>query len=1073
MTDARFCHATLMELYISRSKARSILLNHLHNPTLRLRRVLSFNIVRTVIVFIILFVSRTTAESHDIGFQLGEAGQVSVAVYDAQGKMFRELSRGAKMEAGEYHLKWDGFDRYGKPAPAGEYAWRLLRTPGFTREFQVNVGTNPGWTPFDLWPGNHQGPTSLAIDPDTNMYIGSMSSEGPPHIIKTSLDGRKKFWGNGNTLADDGLIGMTRVGELLYVLFRDATLDVLRADTGAEVSSLRVGISKLPSIGHQKMRLYDLIHPDDPEANKRPIDRQQVARMVLGGGKDFLVVTYKQYDEVRFFRPKDGVIPMTRSIHVTEPKGCCVAPDGRVFVVSGRTIVVVDQETGNVRQIANDPELVSPTRVAYDAVNDDLLVIQRNESLDHVRRYHASDGKLVAIYGRVAGRISGDFNPLDFGALLDIVADGEGGFFTAEEFPRRVAHFRGREHHELVVQWLGGMPWGALCSLDPADPTIVYYAPDGKHCAKARIDYAAGTWTLTRLYDLPESFGRAPLGSRWVQPAAMLPGFGQRSYWGVRHVGNSTFLVNYGREQGGCAAVARVDEQHNRIMPVAFLGGLHPSFAGTNPPPWWLEALKRAAIDPVKAAQNGLGFSWSDTNQNGKIDVEEIQLGSLGRTWSEAHCFIDRNWNIYYALAGPGPIPSAANRFQKVPLKKPDHPAWLVIPNEGQSDLPVWNWDHASRATAAYPQGESALGATMPLGIYHDKQSNTYTVCNTRFDWNRADVPADNWPNNITTASRFQKWNSAGVFQWSVGLHTAAPNRPPGEFSQVRGILGELRGCLVVLDAREPASVWTPDGLYAGSLYGERTQDGLPHVPYNEVYQDDNHWGLIMQTPGSDVLWGGMSHNSTPIYRIHGWDDWERQSGKIRVNSPATGALWKGNGLPAEYFANTDLSGEPALRRTDPDIWFGPIGGAFRQIKARTPWFSGADQSTFHDTQFSARWHGFFEVPFSEDFTFVAYSYGRPKLSGSKVRLWLNGKLIIDEWKDVKLDKVTDPHPTRACRAQPVSLTAGQLVPIRLEYAAAGGDGDHLHLFVGSKTLDLRHVPSALLYSERPFSTKK
>src|SRR4029453_3769204 len=102
MTDAQLCHATLMELCISRSKARSILLNHLHNPTLRLRRVFSFNIMRTVIVFIILFVSRTTAESHDIGFQLGEAGQVSVAVYDAQGRLSRELSRGAKREPGDY-----------------------------------------------------------------------------------------------------------------------------------------------------------------------------------------------------------------------------------------------------------------------------------------------------------------------------------------------------------------------------------------------------------------------------------------------------------------------------------------------------------------------------------------------------------------------------------------------------------------------------------------------------------------------------------------------------------------------------------------------------------------------------------------------------------------------------------------------------------------------------------------------------------------------------------------------------------------------------------------------------------
>ena len=104
-------------------------------------------------------VSNTPAKSYDISFRLKEAGQVSVAVYDTQGKMLREFSRGTRMEPGEHHLTWDGLDRYGKPAPAGDYQWRLLRTPGFTREFLVNVGTNPGWTPFDLWPGNHRGPT--------------------------------------------------------------------------------------------------------------------------------------------------------------------------------------------------------------------------------------------------------------------------------------------------------------------------------------------------------------------------------------------------------------------------------------------------------------------------------------------------------------------------------------------------------------------------------------------------------------------------------------------------------------------------------------------------------------------------------------------------------------------------------------------------------------------------------------------------------------------------------------------------------------------------------------------------
>jgi hypothetical protein len=52
--------------------------------------------------------------------------------------------------------------------------------------------------------------------------------------------------------------------------------------------------------------------------------------------------------------------------------------------------------------------------------------------------------------------------------------------------------------------------------------------------------------------------------------------------------------------------------------------------------------------------------------------------------------------------------------------------------------------------------------------------------------------------------------------------------------------------------------------------------------------------------------------------------------------------------------------------------------------------------------------------------------------------------------------------------SKPVALSAGQLVPIRLEYDAAGGDQAHLHLFFGSDSIDLRHIPQALLYSQKP-----
>lgn len=1001
---------------------------------------------------------RVAAESHDISFQIKESGNVSVAVYDVRGKMLRELACGVKMEAGEYHLSWDGLDRYGQPVPpAGEYEWRLLETPGFTREFLVNVGTNPGWSPFDVWPGNHIGSTRLLVDADTNLYIGSPGAEGPPHLLKMSADGKQKLWSSaGKWELSDGLIGMARVGQTLYLLFWDGTLRIVNEESGAPF----LADPKLKRFSRQPFANLD--DASDPDAEKMTEEEKHIVRhggatMALAGGKDFLVVTYQKHDEVRFLWPHEDGFIKTNSVRVPAPKGCCVAPDGRVFAVSGTSIVQVNSETGKVTPIVNDPELISPTRIAFDAVNDDLLVIQHGENLDDVRRYHVPDGKLVAAYGRSAGRTYGVFNPLDWGSLSDIVADGRGGFFTVEEFPRRVAHFSGREHHQLVAQWFGGMQWGALCALDPANPTTVYVFLDYKHCGQGKIDYTNRTWTLTHLYDLPEGFSWY-LGKE--SHRNMFPNFGGQSFWEVRHVDGETFLVNNGRMQGGGAAVVKVDEKENRIVPVALLGVLNRNTDVANPPPWWLEALKRAGYANSKNYFEHLAFSWSDINHNGKIDNDEIRLGSLNVTRGEAHCFVDSQWNVYH------PLPtSMANGHAML------SPAWLVISNEGSATLPVWNWDHAHPASAAYSKEEEAFGATYPFGIFHDRDGGTYMVCNAKVDLKKPDLPPLTWPNNRTVASRFQKWDANGKLEWSVGLHTVSKDRPPGEFAQVRGIFGEARDCLVVVDACDPATVWTRDGLFAGSLLGRRANDGLPDIAYANLFYDDNHWGQILETPQGDVLWGAMSVNSTPIYRISGWDNWKRQSGKLTLRQPSLPARWKGDGLQAEYFANANLSGAPELRRKDADIWFGPMWGDHQYVRALR---SGADSLALTNFQSfgSARWAGFFEPPLSENFTFAIYTYGhsfRDGIHGSKIRLWVNGQLVIDQWDDVKQEKVPAGETrTRVCISQPIKLNAGQLVPIKLECVADGGDEAHLHLFYGSDSIDLRHVPQSLLYSKMP-----
>jgi hypothetical protein len=987
-------------------------------------------------------------------YQLKQPGQVSAAVYDSTGRQVRTLLTGQKQEAGRHTLQWDGLDRSGHPMPSGSYEWRVLRTPGFTREFMVNVGTNSTWSPWDWWPGNHAGPTTVMIDREESLYVGSISSEGPPDMLKLSLDGRRKFWDAGAGGQRDGLMQIARIDDALYLLDYDARLWIRRADTGREF----YGHPQRRKFADKHLPFADLLHAGDSRPTQPKSGNRKIPPMCLAAGRDYLVVTYRDHDEVRFLWPSVDRIAKTRQVHVSAPQGVTVAPDGRVFVVSERTIVQVDPESGLVKELVRDLQQQYPTRVAFDPAFKDLLVAQRGPEVNHVRRYSAADGHLVAVYGRLAGRTYGLFNPLDWDTIQDIAADGRGGFVTVEDFPRRVAHFQGRERHQLVRQWFGGMEWEALCTLDPADPTIVYVFPDHKHCGRGKIDYGNRNWTLTHLYDLPENFSWH-LGRDFHR--AMFPAFGEQSFWTARHVGENTFLVNNGVGYGAEGiSVIRVDEQDQKLVPVARLGVLHPSVDKAKPPGWWLAAMSRAGFDRRRSGVSNFCYSWSDSNHNGKIDLGEVVLAHQNFGYTASQFYVDQHWNVY-RVGQPvkGALPSLA----------------LMIPNRGRDpQYPVWNWDDARPLRGRLLSDD--LGGLRPesRGIFRDSQGSVFEVFNGLSDQNASDNPPTNWPNNRSGASRFVKWNGSGAREWAVGVHVDDEHLPPGGFADVRAVLGEVRGCLVMLDARSPATVWTRDGLYAGSFLDRRANDGLPDAIYEKpptmrLIRNDHGWGQVLETPAGDVIWGALSFQSTPFFRIRGWDGWERHGGTLVLDEPMPAARWQGTGLRGEYFSNIDLRGEPVLTRTDPNLWFGPLSGDHRQFKARNPWFIMRESQPLDPGSCSARWTGFVEAPLTDEYYFIAYTYGRAdqnKKSGSKVRLWIDGKQAIDEWSQVGLKKAESSIRTRGCQSVPIALRAGQRVPIRLDYAASGGNEAHLHLYWRSGALDQRHVPQSLLYPD-------
>jgi len=123
-----------------------------------------------------------------------------------------------------------------------------------------------------------------------------------------------------------------------------------------------------------------------------------------------------------------------------------------------------------------------------------------------------------------------------------------------------------------------------------------------------------------------------------------------------------------------------------------------------------------------------------------------------------------------------------------------------------------------------------------------------------------------------------------------------------------------------------------------------------------------------------------------------------------------------GTGLDGSYFNNVKLEGAPVLKRVDPVINF--------------QWNNAAPGAGVPADKFSARWTGQILAPSTASYTFFTRS-------DDGVRLWVNGKLLIDNWTG---------HSAVYDQGVPVALTAGRKYDIQLEYFESGG-GATMQLF--------------------------
>jgi serine/threonine protein kinase len=139
-----------------------------------------------------------------------------------------------------------------------------------------------------------------------------------------------------------------------------------------------------------------------------------------------------------------------------------------------------------------------------------------------------------------------------------------------------------------------------------------------------------------------------------------------------------------------------------------------------------------------------------------------------------------------------------------------------------------------------------------------------------------------------------------------------------------------------------------------------------------------------------------------------------------------------GTGLTGYYFANKNLTGTPAMTRTDATIDFTLWGSA--------PPIAGTASN------YSVRWTGFVAPLFSETYTFTT-------ISDDGVRLIINNQPVVDNWSD---------HSATSNSGN-ITLTSGKHYAITVEYYQGAGDA-RIELFWQSPSQAQQIVPQSRLF---------
>ncbi len=163
---------------------------------------------------------------------------------------------------------------------------------------------------------------------------------------------------------------------------------------------------------------------------------------------------------------------------------------------------------------------------------------------------------------------------------------------------------------------------------------------------------------------------------------------------------------------------------------------------------------------------------------------------------------------------------------------------------------------------------------------------------------------------------------------------------------------------------------------------------------------------------GAAYTGGGGSSRVIPIYTVSpvtgissrvGTGTQVSYASGVPADLPVVSANYFGDGLRADFFGNTTLSGNPVYSRTDPTVSF--------------DWAGKSPGPGVPATKWSARWTGTLTPPQT-----ATYFFSLSSDDGG--RLIVNGQTLVNTWSD---------HSATPVQAE-IALTAGTPVSIEVDY---------------------------------------